>query len=224
MRRQPAWIARCRAWPGATPPIWSDRCRRSDRARSRPPSWTRSPRDSPTPRSRRSPPGMRSSSEGLGMTAMTRRDMLASAGTAAVAAMASPRPSLAQTAARHVVVIGGGCAGATTARALKRLDGGIAVTLVEASPTVFTACPFSNGVIAGLRDISAQQFSYEKILGDGVVVTRGTANLVDPQARSVIVGNGVRLRYDRLVLAPGRALHWGALPGYGEDAVTDMTH
>src|SRR5262245_52817497 len=161
---------------------------------------------------------MRSRSEGASMTAMTRRQVLASAAAASL----FPRPALAQ-AAPHVVVVGGGFAGATAARALKKLDRQIAVTLVESNLT-FTACPFSNGVIAGMRDISAQQFSYEKILADGVVVTRGIANLIDPQARSVIVGDGVRLRYDRLVLAPGRALHWGALPGYGEDAVTDMTH
>ena len=36
------------------------------------------------------------------------------------------------------------------------------VTLVEANPT-FTACPFSNGVIAGLRELRAQQFGYDKV-------------------------------------------------------------
>ena len=76
-------------------------------------------------------------------------------------------PALAQAAGGRVVVVGGGFAGATCARAIKRLDPRIAVTLVEASQ-VFTACPFSNEVIAGLRDIKAQQFGYEKIAADGV--------------------------------------------------------
>ena len=152
------------------------------------------------------------------MTAMTRRQVLASAAAASL----FPRPALAQ-AAPHVVVVGGGFAGATAARALKKLDRQIAVTLVEANLT-FTACPFSNGVIAGLRDISAQQFSYEKILADGVVVTRGTANLIDTQARTLIVGDGLRLRYDRLVLAPGIDINWDALPGYNEAAVEAMPH
>ena len=54
--------------------------------------------------------------------------------------------------APRVVVVGGGFAGATCARALKKLDPRIAVTLVEANRT-FTACPFSNLVIAGLREL-----------------------------------------------------------------------
>jgi NADPH-dependent 2,4-dienoyl-CoA reductase/sulfur reductase-like enzyme len=120
-------------------------------------------------------------------------------------------------------VIGGGFGGATAARTLKKLEPKLTVTLVEPN-RIFTACPFSNGVIAGLRDISAQQFGYEKILADGVVVTRGTANLVDPQARTVIVGDGVRLRYDRLVLAPGIDINWDALPGYNVAAAEVMPH
>ena len=62
--------------------------------------------------------------------------------------------------------MGGGFAGATCARFIKRIDPRITVTLVEASQT-FTACPFSNGVIAGLRDLKAQQFGYDKIAADG---------------------------------------------------------
>ena len=44
------------------------------------------------------------------------------------------------------------------------------MTLVEANPT-FTACPFSNNVIAGLRDLKAQQFGYDKLAADQVSVT-----------------------------------------------------
>ena len=36
------------------------------------------------------------------------------------------------------------------------------MTLIEANP-VFTSCPFSNEVIAGLRDIAAQRFGYDRI-------------------------------------------------------------
>ena len=58
-------------------------------------------------------------------------------------------------------MIGGGFAGASAARFVKQANPAIRVTLVEPNPT-FTACPFSNGVIAGLRALSAQQFSYDK--------------------------------------------------------------
>src|SRR5215204_1156568 len=167
---------------------------------------------------------MRRSVEGPAMTRrrITRRDFLASSAAVAASAAPMPRPAIAQ-AEPHVVVVGGGFAGASVARALKQLDRRIPVTLVEAS-RVFTACPFSNGVIAGMRDLSAQQFSYEKVVADGVVLAAGTANLVDAQARSLIVGDGVRLRYDRLVLAPGIDIRWDALPGYDEAAAERMPH
>src|SRR5256885_17097429 len=102
--------------------------------------------------------------------------------TAGAAAAILPMPALAQNAGGRVVVVGGGLSGATCARMLKRLDPRIAVTLVEANQT-FTACPFSNEVIAGLRDIKAQQFDYKKIADDKVVVSFEQASAVDPQAR-----------------------------------------
>jgi NADPH-dependent 2,4-dienoyl-CoA reductase/sulfur reductase-like enzyme len=154
--------------------------------------------------------------------AHSRRDVLKTATAGAAAAML-PMPALAQNAAGRVVVVGGGFAGATCARMLKRLDPRIAVTLVEASQT-FTACPFSNEVIAGLRDIKAQQFDYKKIADDKVAVSFDPATAVDPQGRMVTLAGGARLPYDRLVLAPGVDLRWDSLPGYTEAAAERMPH
>jgi NADH dehydrogenase FAD-containing subunit len=97
------------------------------------------------------------------------------------------------------------------------------VTLVEPNAT-FTACPFSNEVIAGLRELSAQQFTYERVAADGIAVARAMATAVDPPARSVALADGRRLAYDRLVLAPGIDIRWGALPGYDEAAAALMPH
>jgi NADPH-dependent 2,4-dienoyl-CoA reductase/sulfur reductase-like enzyme len=121
------------------------------------------------------------------------------------------------------VVVGGGFAGASCARALRQADPRIAVTLVEANAT-FTACPFSNAVIGGLRELSAQQFTYERVAADGIAVVQGTASAVDAQARSVALADGSRLPYDRLVLAPGIDIRWGAVPGYDEAASAQMPH
>jgi len=151
----------------------------------------------------------------------SRRDFL-KAGLAASAALV-PVPAFAQGAGPRVVVVGGGFAGATCARALRHADPRIAVTLVEANPT-FTACPFSNAVIAGLRELPAQQFTYERVAADGITITRGTATAVDPQARAVTLADGARLTYDRLVLAPGIDIRWGALPGYDQPAAAQMPH
>jgi sulfide dehydrogenase [flavocytochrome c] flavoprotein subunit len=143
---------------------------------------------------------------------------------AATASMAvAPVRARAQRAAPRVVVIGGGFAGASCARALRQVDPKLAVTLVEASPT-FTACPFSNAVIGGLRELTAQQFTYERVAADGIGVVHGTATAVDAQARAVTLADGKRLPYDRLVLAPGIDIRWGALPGYDEAAAAQLPH
>ena len=120
-----------------------------------------------------------------------RRDFIKTAAAGASAALL-PMPAIAQAAPGRVVVVGGGFAGASCARALKRLDPRIAVTLVEASPT-FTACPFSNTVIVGMRELKAQEFDYGKVTADGVTTAFMAATGVDPQARSVTRRSATRL-------------------------------
>jgi sulfide dehydrogenase [flavocytochrome c] flavoprotein chain len=151
----------------------------------------------------------------------TRRDV--ARGLAAIAATSAMAcPSIAQSAAR-VVVVGGGFGGASCARALRRLDSALSITLIEPKRT-FTACPFSNEVIAGLRAMEAQQFSYDRIAAEGVTVIAQAAMRVDPQARTVGLAGDNVLGYDRLVLAPGIDLRFDALPGYDEPASARMPH
>jgi sulfide dehydrogenase [flavocytochrome c] flavoprotein chain len=152
---------------------------------------------------------------------LSRRDVARGIASAA-AASAWPRPLLAQGAAR-VVVIGGGFGGAGCARALRQLDPKWQVTLVEPNQ-VFTACPFSNEVIAGLRELPMQQFTYDKIAAAGVTVVAQAAAKIDSQARIVTLADGSSLPYDRLVLAPGIDLRFDALPGYDESAAAKMPH
>src|SRR5262249_27088150 len=142
---------------------------------------------------------------------------------AASAAALLPAPALAQGAGPKVVVVGGGFAGASAARFVKKYDPRVSVTLVEANQT-FTACPFSNGILAGLRDLAAQQVKYDRVAADGVVLAFGTADEVDTQARTVSVSNGPKLPYDRLVMAPGVDLRFDALPGYDARAADIMPH
>ncbi len=152
-----------------------------------------------------------------------RREFLKLGVGAGASAALFPRPTFGQAAAPRVVVVGGGFAGASCARALRQADPRIAVTLVEPN-TTFTACPFSNAVIGGLRELKAQQFTYDRVAADGIVIARTTATAVDPPGRSVTLADGARLPYDRLVLAPGIDIRWGALPGYDETAAGLMPH
>jgi NADPH-dependent 2,4-dienoyl-CoA reductase/sulfur reductase-like enzyme len=132
-------------------------------------------------------------------------------------------PAFAQRAGPRVVIVGGGFAGASCARALRAADPRVAVTLVEPNAT-FMACPFSNAVIAGLRELSAQQFTYDRLTAEGIALVRSTATAVDTQARSVTLSDGTRQAYDRLVLAPGIDIRWGALAGYDEAAAAHIPH
>ena len=152
---------------------------------------------------------------------ISRRKLLGVAAAGAASTLLNA-PAVAQATPR-VVIVGGGFAGTTLARTLKKTDPRISVTLVESSRT-FTACPFSNAVIAGLRDLSAQQFGYDKVAGDGVSVAFDTASAVDVGTRTVTLGGGGTLAYDRLVVTPGIDIRWSALPGYDEAAAEQMPH
>lgn len=152
---------------------------------------------------------------------VTRREAVVGL-TVSAASLGLPSIARAQAAAR-VVVVGGGFGGASCARSLKRLDARLQVTLIEPNKN-FTACPFSNEVIAGLREIEAQQFGYENIAAEGIGVVTQAASKIDSAARRVVLADGASLSYDRLVLSPGIDFQFDALPGYDQAASSRMPH
>lgn len=151
----------------------------------------------------------------------TRRDFLKT-GMAASAAI-FPLPAIAQGTAARVVVIGGGFGGAACARTLKRSGANLSVTLIEPN-RIYTACPMSNAAIAGLRELTRQDFSYGRLQSEGVETVFASAEAVDAAARKVAFGGGQRIEYDRLILAPGIDFRWEALPGYSREVSATMPH
>lgn len=131
--------------------------------------------------------------------------------------------AVSQNVPPRVVVIGGGIAGASAARSLLREYPSMSVTLVEPS-IQYTTCPFSNLVVAGLRDLSTLQFGYDGLRRAGVTVVNEAASAVDPDTRRVRLSGGADLAYDRLVVAPGVDLRWDAIPGYSESAADILPH
>ncbi len=148
----------------------------------------------------------------------TRRSFLTLMATAGFA----PAVVSAQGAAR-VVVVGGGFAGAACARALRKLDPNLDITLVASGKT-FSACPFNSSVIAGLRDPAQQEFSYDSLAALGIKVATVGATAVDPAAKTVTLAGGDTLAWDRLVIAPGVDMNWTAIAGYTEAAAEKMPH
>lgn len=139
-----------------------------------------------------------------------------------LAAFGLPTARAAGKTAR-VIVIGGGFAGASCARVIKNEDRDIAVTLVEPNAT-YIACPLSNAVIAGLRQLDQQKFGYDRLRADGIEVVHRSVTAVDAQRRTVRLDDGKQLPYDRLVVAPGVDLRFDAIAGYTEAAVEAMPH
>ena len=153
---------------------------------------------------------------------ISRRGLLASL---SILGLGSVLPATRDAAAANarIVVVGGGFGGATAARFLARLLPDASVTLVEAAAR-YVACPFSNLVIGGLRDIRAQTFSYAALEAEGLEIAHAAAVDVDTTARAVSLSTGSKLPYDRLILSPGIDFRWGALEGYTETAAERIPH
>lgn len=151
----------------------------------------------------------------------TRRQILTYTGAAGLLPLVSGCATSA--AGAKVVVVGGGFGGASTARALKRLDPTISVTLVERSETYVT-CPFSNAVIAGLKDISFITHSYEGVKKAGINVVHDEVTGIDAGKREVKLKGGAALSYDRLVVAPGIDFKWNGIEGYDQAAAEIVPH
>jgi sulfide dehydrogenase [flavocytochrome c] flavoprotein subunit len=106
--------------------------------------------------------------------------------------------------AGHVVVVGGGFGGATTAKYLRLWSrGGVRVTLVERN-TEFISCPLSNLVLAGAARMADLNLGYGELQSRwGVRVVGDEVVGIDPARRSLTLAANGRMGYDRLVLSPG---------------------
>ena len=157
------------------------------------------------------------------MNRTDRRRFLASVMAASASAAIFPSAALSQSTGERIVVIGGGFGGTSCARALKRASPRLSVSLIEAR-SVYTACPMSNAVIAGLRELTLQQFDYQAVGRDGIRLVMAQADAVDPVKKSVRLNDGATVAYDRLVLSPGIDFRAGALQGYDAAAAARMPH
>jgi sulfide dehydrogenase [flavocytochrome c] flavoprotein subunit len=114
---------------------------------------------------------------------------------------------------RRVVVIGAGFGGTIVAKTIRMLDPGIEVVLVERQKQ-HVICPFSNLVIAGLRQIDELTFGYDKLAANyGIRLMYGEASAIDTEKKRILV-NDEFISYDRLVLSPGIDFRAEDIDGY----------
>jgi NADH dehydrogenase FAD-containing subunit len=134
-------------------------------------------------------------------------------------------PYLAFAASKKVVVVGGGAGGATVARYLAmQSNAALDVTLIEPSRRYYT-CFFSNLFIGGFREYESIGHSYGDLASKrGINVVHDWATDVDASAKTVSLGSGNKVPYDRLVLAPGIDFKFDSVPGYSVQAQSRMPH
>jgi sulfide dehydrogenase [flavocytochrome c] flavoprotein subunit len=125
----------------------------------------------------------------------------------------------------RVVVIGGGAGGATAARYIaKDSKGAIDVTLIEPTRKYYT-CFFSNLYLGSLRDYDSICHTYDALAaGHGVNGIHDWDVSVDGAAKTVEVGSGAKVAYDRLVISPGIDLKYDSVAGYSIEAQDTMPH
>jgi sulfide dehydrogenase [flavocytochrome c] flavoprotein chain len=163
------------------------------------------------------------------MTDITRRNFVKLLGAGGAVSLlgtlgCAMQPTPAMRAKPHVVVVGGGFGGATSAKYLRRFDPAMEVTLIEANPQ-FHTCPVSNWVIGGLRQMDDIAVGYDALRDQhGVKVVHDTVTAIDPAARRITLQGGDRLTYDRLVISPGIDMRWGEIEGYDQAAAEVMPH
>lgn len=154
---------------------------------------------------------------------LQRRDFLKLSG-AALAASLLPGISHAKAGAPHVVVVGAGFGGATCAKYLRLWDPTIQVTLVEPNEA-FYSCPMSNWVLGGLRNYEDLIKRYDHLPGYGIKMVKDMAVGVDTDKRVLVTQGGKKIRYDRLVLAPGIEFMTEQIEGYAEgEAAGKVVH
>ena len=144
---------------------------------------------------------------------LSRRHVLQSAAALSLLGLsACATPSIPARA--KVVVVGGGYGGATAAKYVRWLsDYKIDVVLIEPQEA-FVSCPISNLVLSGVRQMADITTPYTALSQrHGVTVVRDMAKSIDTRGKTVTLGGGATIGYDKLIVSPGIDLQFDSIEG-----------
>ena len=158
------------------------------------------------------------------MSHITRRNFLKlSASSAAIGLAGASFSVKASGDAKKVIVVGGGIGGATTAKYIRMADPSIEVTLIEKNEHYHT-CFLSNEVLSNSRTMDSIKFGYDGLKKHGVKVIIDEVTGIDGASKTVSTAKSGDMKADRIVVSPGIALKWDAIPGYDEKAAETIPH
>ena len=115
----------------------------------------------------------------------------------------------------QILIIGGGNAGISAASQLLRKQSGLDIAIVEPSEKHYYQ-PAWTLVGAGVYDIKDTERTEASVMPKGVTWIKERAQSFEPESNRVILGNGVLVTYDYLVVAPGIQINWDAVIGLKE--------
>ncbi len=112
------------------------------------------------------------------MSKFSRRDFVKIVGGTAAATAVGLPAFTAAAGSKKVVIVGGGTAGATAAKYIKRGDSSIDVTVIEPNKDYYT-CYLSNEVLGGGRKLESIRFGYDGLKGHGVNVVHDMVTAIE---------------------------------------------
>jgi sulfide dehydrogenase [flavocytochrome c] flavoprotein subunit len=144
---------------------------------------------------------------------MQRRSFLQSSAALSLLGLGACATTSIPTKAK-VVVVGGGYGGATAAKYVRLLsDYKIDVVLIEPNEA-FISCPISNLVLGGSKQMADITTPYSGLgKNHGVTVVKDVAQSIDTAKKTVTLGGGATIAYDKLVVSPGIDLMFGSIEG-----------
>ena len=168
---------------------------------------------------------------------MERRDLFKLVSVAAAAAVlpsvvvASEKKSAKSSgdtkkaSGKSVVIVGAGFGGLTMAKALRKKDKSLDVTVIEKS-NMFMACPFSNTYLGGLDNVSLSDFVgdyFQPATKYGYDFVHAEVTEIDRKSKTVTTTNG-NFSYDILVLSPGIAYDYEKqFPEWSKEKIADVS-
>jgi sulfide:quinone oxidoreductase len=151
---------------------------------------------------------------------ISRRDAMKMMGVSSMAALmiggtdVQAATSLeASSANGHVLIVGGGLSGMSTAARLRSSASNVKITVIEPNSMSTQYQPGQTLVAGGLWAKSDVLYNRDDFVPSDVTVIKEKAVTFDPKNNSVTTDKGTVVKYDYMIVAAGIQLDYGAIKG-----------